>query len=148
MRAEDIMHQEVITIKEDTKVEEIAKILSDHNISGAPVVDADDRIVGIVTEGDLLHKLTNPRVPGFMGLLGGIIYFNGVERYREDFKKLAALKAAEIMTTNVVTVNRNADIKELASIMVEQGIKRLPVVENDRVVGIISRADIIKTMAQ
>lgn len=146
MQAEGIMNQAVITINENANIEEIAKILSDHNVSGAPVVDEDNRILGIVTEGDLLHKLTNPRVPGFLGLLGGIIYFNGVEQYREDFKKLAAIKAKEIMTTKVVAVNRQTELKELAAIMVEKNIKRLPVVENDRVVGIISRADIIKTM--
>jgi CBS domain-containing protein len=148
MKAKDIMTTEVTIVKEDTPIEEIAKILSENRISGVPVVNDEGKIKGIVTEGDLLHKITNPRVPGFMGLLGGVIYFNSLDKYKEDFKKLAAMKAEEIMTTDIITVSPDAEVEEIATIMVDRGIKRIPVIEKGKVVGIISRADIIKTLAR
>lgn len=148
MLAKDIMKTNVITVSEDTTIREIAQVLTDNKISGVPVVNDEGNLVGIVTEGDLLHKEANPRIPRFFGLLGGIIYFGGVDQYKEDFKKLAALKASEIMTDKVITVAKDAEIGAIASLMVEHNIKRIPVTENGKIIGIISRADIIKTLAQ
>lgn len=148
MLARDIMNNQVITVGEDASVEEVARVLTENNISGAPVVDKEGKIAGIITEGDLLHKETNPRTPGFLNILGALIYIGGVERFREDFKKLAALKASEIMTPEVITVTGDTKVEQVASLMVNENIKRVPVVENDRIIGIISRADIIKTLAR
>jgi CBS domain-containing protein len=102
--------------------------------------------VGIVTEGDLLHKETSPRLPNAINILGAIIYYNGVDRYNEDFKKLMAGQATEIMTDKVVVVSENVEIDEVVKLMIKHGIKRIPVVTGDKLVGIISRADIIKTL--
>jgi len=148
MLAREIMNQNVITVPEDATIEEVAGILTENNVSGAPVVNQAGRLVGIVTEEDLLHKKTNPRVPGFLNILGAFIYISGVERYREDLKKLAATKVFEIMTTGVVTVDGDAEIERVAGLMVEHDIKRLPVMDNDTLIGIISRADIVKTIAR
>lgn len=148
MLARDIMNKRVITVQEDATIEEVAGILTENNISGAPVVNKEGNLVGIVTEEDLLHKETNPRTPGFLNILGAFIYINGLERYREDFKKLAANKALEIMTTDVITVDGDTEIEHVAALMVDNDINRVPVVENNSIIGIISRADIIKTLAQ
>jgi CBS domain-containing protein len=146
MKATDIMIKEVITVKQSATIEEIAKILIDNKISGVPVVDDKDILVGIVTEGDLLHKETSPRLPNAINILGAIIYYNGVDRYNEDFKKLMAGQAAEIMTDKVVVVSEDVEIDEVVKLMIKHGIKRIPVVTGDKLVGIISRADIIKTL--
>jgi len=146
MKAKDIMVTEVITVKQQATIEEIARVLVDNKISGVPVVDEADRLMGIVTEGDLLHKETNPRLPNAVNILGAIIYYNGVERYNEDFKKLMAGQALHIMTDKVITVSGDEEIEEIAKIMLERGIKRLPVVEGDHIIGIISRADIVKCL--
>jgi len=147
MKAQDIMQREVITVKGDTSVEEIALILTKNRISGLPVVDDNGKLTGIVTEGDLLRKELSPRLPDFINILGAIIYYNGVKRYNEDFKKLAAKKASEMMTTNVIAVAKEAEIQEVAKLMVKHNIKRIPVVEDGKVIGIISRSDIIRTLA-
>jgi len=146
--ARDIMNKNVITVQEDATIEEVAGILTENNISGAPILNKEGNLVGIVTEEDLLHKETNPRTPGFLNILGAFIYINGLERYREDFKKLAAQRASEIMTTDVITVGGDIEIERVAALMVDNDINRVPVVENNSVIGIISRADIIKTLAQ
>lgn len=148
MLARDIMNKDVITIREDSSIEEAAGILTENNISGAPVVDKKGKLVGMVTEGDLLHQETNPRIPAFLNILGAFIYINGLERYREDFKKLAATSTSEIMTRDLVTAVGDTEIEDVAALMVKHGIKRVPVVEKDNLIGIISRADIVKTMAR
>lgn len=149
MLAKDIMNKDVITIREDSTIEDAALILTENNISGAPVVNKKGLLAGMVTEEDLLHQETNPRSPAFLNILGAFIYIKGLERYREDFKKLAATKASEIMTKNVITAGGDMTIEQVAALMIDHGIKRLPVVENNTtILGIISRADIIKTLAK
>jgi len=148
MQARDIMNKNVITVQEDSSIEEAAGILTEYKISGAPVVNKQGKIVGMVTEGALLHRETNPRTPAFLNILGAFIYVRGIERYREDFKKLAATSTSEIMTTDVITASGDMEIEDVAALMVEHGIKRVPVVENGNIIGIISRADIIKTLAK
>jgi CBS domain-containing protein len=148
MLARDIMNRQVITVQEDATIEELAGILTENHISGAPVVNKEGKMVGIVTDADLIHKDTNPRTPGFFNILGAIIYVSGVTRFREDFKKLAAAKTSEIMTSEVITVGGDAKIEEVAALMVDNDIKRIPVLENGAVVGIIGIADIVKTLAR
>ena len=146
--ARDIMNRNVISVQEDATIEELAGVLTENHISGAPVINKEGKMVGIVSDADLIHKETSPRTPGFFNILGAIIYYSGVARYREDFKKLAATKTSEIMTSEVITVGGDVKIEEVAALMVDNDIKRIPVLENGAVVGIIGIADIVKTLAR
>lgn len=148
MLARDIMNKNVITVQEDASIEELARVLTENHISGAPVVNKEGKLVGIVTDADLIHKETNPRAPGFVNILGAIIYVTGIARYREDFKKLAATRTSEIMTTDVIAVGGEAEIEQVAALMVDHGVKRVPVLDNGAIVGIIGRADIVKTLVR
>ncbi len=148
MLARDIMNKNVITVQEDTSIEELARVLTENHISGAPVVNREGKLVGIVTDADLIHKETNPRTPGFVNILGAIIYVTGIARYREDFKKLAASKTSEIMTTDVIAVDGEAEIEQVAALMVDHRVKRVPVLDDGAIVGIIGRADIVKTLVR
>lgn len=146
MKAQDIMTREIITVRWNATIGDIAELLIRHGISGVPVVDDGGALLGIVSEGDLLHKEANPRLPNYVNLLGAVIYYNGVERYREDFKKIMAGQAADIMTEKVISVSEEAEVTDIAQIMLEKNIKRVPVVKDGRLVGIISRADIIRLL--
>lgn len=146
MKAKDIMVQDVVTVKPGATIREIAKVLIDHKVSGVPVVDRTGKLVGIVSEGDLLHKEAIPRAPAAINILGAIIYYNGVERYNEDFKKMLARTAREIMSSRLITVTEETEIDEIGKLMISRNIKRVPVVRGEKMVGIISRADIIKTL--
>lgn len=148
MKVMDVMQTNVITIRTDMEIKEIARTLYDNRISGVPVVDIDGNLVGVVSEGDLLHKEANPQIPGVVGILGALIYYNGVKQYDSDLKKLIALQASEIMTSDVITINKEASIEKAASLMVSKKIKRLPVIEDGKIIGIISRMDIIKTLIE
>ncbi len=146
MKAKEIMSKDVISVHKDTTIKEIAKVLIDNKISGVPVIDEGGNLVGMVSEGDLLHKETSPRLPDVVNILGAIIYYNGVQRYNEDFKKLIAEQAESIMTKKVITVSEETEVDAIAKLMLEHGIKRVPVMNGRKMVGIISRADIIKLL--
>ncbi|NLP45972.1 MAG: CBS domain-containing protein [Epulopiscium sp.] len=147
MLAKDIMEKKVISVDGNMLVEEVAKILVKNKISGVPVIDEKKQVIGIVTEADLLSKEKEPRFPSYIEFLGSIIYIEGVQQYEEDLRKLVASKAKEIMTTPAYTVEENATIEEVAALMVEKRINRVPVVNiNSELVGIISRADMLKPL--
>ncbi len=146
MKAKDIMSKEVITVHKNDTIAEIAKVLVDQSISGVPVVDDEGFLVGIVSEGDLLHKETTPRIPDYINLLGAIIYYNGVEQYNADFKKLMAEQASSIMTKKVVSISEETDVDDIAKLMLQHGIKRVPCVKDNKVIGIISQRDLIKSL--
>lgn len=145
--AKDIMEKEVITVGPDTTIEALARILMDNKISGVPVVDAQNKLIGIVTEGDLLHKQTNPKTPSVNLILGGLAYMNDYDKYASDLKKLSALTAKEIMTEKLAIVREDTTVKEISSIMIDKNINRVPVVKDDVLIGIVSRADVLKTIA-
>lgn len=146
MKAKDIMTKNVITVHKSATIKEIAKALVDNAISGVPVVDDDGALVGIVSEGDLLHKESIPKTPEYVNVLGAIVFFSGLQRFNTDFKKLLAEQAANIMTDRVITVYEEEEIEEIAQLMLEHGIKRIPVLKNGKIVGIVSRADLVKLL--
>ena len=148
MKAREIMETNVITIKRETTIEEIAHVLTDNNISGVPVVDDNNKVIGMVTEKDLLYKDIEPRFPAVVELLGGLIFVKGVRHYNEELRKLVATKAEDIMTKGVISINGDAEVEKIAEIMVEKDINRIPVVEDGKIIGIISRADIVKYIAK
>lgn len=148
MKARDIMSSNVITVNKETSIEEIAHILTENNISGVPVVDEGYRVVGMVTQKDLLYKDISPKKPAMMEILGAIIYLKGAHEYNEELRKIAASKAGDIMTKNVYTVQPDTEVERVAELMVERDVNRIPVVEGGKLIGIISRADIVRYIAK
>jgi CBS domain-containing protein len=148
MKAKDIMSVNVITVRSDTSVEDIAHILTENNISGVPVVNDDSRVIGMVSEKDLLYKDVEPRFPAAVEILGGLIFLKGVRQYSEELKKLVATSAKDIMTEQVVTVEENTEVEKIAALMVEKDINRIPVLRDGKLAGIVSRADVVRYIAR
>jgi len=139
----DIMTRTVVTATEHTPIPELVDEMVRHGISGVPIVDSDHRLVGVVSEADLMTKAAYGglhRRP--LAVLGDLL--RGHER--RWLAKSAALTAGQIMTTAVHTARPTETVRAAARQMVEAGVKRLPVVEGDRLVGIISRADVLVSM--
>ncbi len=149
MKAKDIMSREVVTISRIASIHEIAEILTKNNISGVPVVNEGNRVVGIVSQNDILYKDVEPRFPPTAEILGGLIYLGGVRHYNEELKKLVATTAEEIMTEDVITAYEDDSVEEIAGLMVENNINRIPVLDSEgKLAGIVSRADIVKYIAE
>ena len=146
MKVEEVMIKDVISVNRNSSIEEIVEVLTKNKLSGIPVLSDGGYLVGMVTEGDLLRLETTPRLPEFINLLGAVIYYHGVDTYNEDFKKMLAQKAADIMTEDVITVKEGTDIAEVAHLMLDNNIKQVPVVDGSKIVGMVGRADIIKLL--
>jgi CBS domain-containing protein len=148
MKAKEIMSQNVITIGKDTTIEEIAHLFIEKNISGVPVVDSENKVIGMVTQKDLLYKDVEPHFPPVLEILGGLIFLGGVRHYNEELKKLVATKAEDIMTEKVVSIDEEAEVERAAELMVEKDINRIPVLKDGNLVGIIGRSDMVKYIAK
>ncbi|MBI2252474.1 MAG: CBS domain-containing protein [Armatimonadetes bacterium] len=128
MNAQEIMTKEVIKVNPLTTVKEIAKILHDHMISAVPVVDEENHLLGIVTETDLIFKVARVHLPPHIQLLGGIIYLENPHIIQEELKKMMGFYAKDIMSSPVITVSEEALLEDIASLMIEKKVSRIPVV--------------------
>ncbi|MEA5092516.1 Inosine-5'-monophosphate dehydrogenase [bioreactor metagenome] len=146
MDVKEVMTKAVVSVNRDSTIDEIAQVLIDNKVSGLPVLSDGGYLIGIVTEGDLLRREMSPRLPEFINILGAVIYYHGVERYNEDFKKILAQTASDIMTEDLITVKEDTDISEVARLMLNNNIKQIPVVDGSKLIGIVSRADIVKLL--
>ena len=130
------------TLGPEQTVEDAIKLFAESAISGAPVVE-DGRLAGILTEGDLIFRDAEIRAPGFLDILGGVIPLGNWDEYREEALKSAGVTVGEVMTRDVFTVSPEASLAEAATVMAEEGIKLLPVAEEDVLRGIVTRMDIL-----
>jgi CBS domain-containing protein len=144
MRTADVMTPNVITVRPDDTVVEAARRMVRHGISGLPVVDAEGNLVGIVTEGDFLHRSetgTQRRRPHWLEVL------LGPGRLAEDYVRSHARRVAEVMTEGPVTVSEDTPVEEVVHLMERHRVKRLPVIREGRCIGIVSRANLIQALA-
>lgn|SRR5690554_2745693 len=144
MNIKDIMTKDVITVTMEDNVEKCASLLIKHNLSGLPVLDEAGKLVGIVTEGDLIRRASRIQGPAVLEVLGGLIYLDSPKKFIDELKNSMGQKAGDVMTKKVVTVDPDQTIEEGATLLVEKKVKRLPVVNKEgELVGIVSRRDIM-----
>jgi len=142
LRVGDVMETDWPTLGSQQTVEEVIKLFAEAGISGAPVVE-DGKLVGIVTEGDLIFRDAEIKAPGFLDILGGIIPLGDWNEYRQEALKSAGVTVDEVMTKDVFTVVPDASLADAATIMAEERIKLLPVAEDERLRGVVTRMDIL-----
>ena len=142
LRVADIAHEEWPTLGPDETVEGVIKLFAESGISGAPVVEAG-RLVGIVTEGDLIFRDAEIKAPGFLDILGGLIPLGSWDEYRKEALKSAGVTVDEVMTRELITISPDATLAEASTIMADKRVKILPVAEDDTLRGIITRMDIL-----
>jgi len=144
MHAIDVMTTNVISVREETSVREIAGLMLKHRISALPVIDADQRVVGIVSEGDLMRRAetdTEARYPWWLASL------RSNEEQAIDFIKTHGLRARDVMTRRVITVTEDASLCDIADVLERHHIKRVPVTRHGQLVGIVSRANLLQGLA-
>ena len=142
MRVADIMQTGWPTLRPDQTVEDVIKLFAESGISGAPVVDGE-RLVGIVTEGDLIFRDADVKAPGFLDILGGIIPLGNWEEYRREALKSAGVTVDEVMTQDLITIPPEATLSEAATVMAEKRVRLLPVAEGEGLRGVVTRMDIL-----
>ena len=143
MNAADVMTTNVITVHADASVEEIAETLLANGISAVPVIDDFGGLVGIVSEGDLVHRveLGTEQHPSWW-----LEFLAGKQALAYDYIKSHGRRAADLMTRPVITVNAETPLSEIASLLDEHRIKRVPVVDKGKIIGIVSRANLVQAL--
>ncbi len=146
LKAKDIMSEELITVTPATPVIEAARILLEKRINGLPVVDEAGRLVGIICQSDLVAQQKRFPIPSVFNLLDGLIPISSPKGLEKEMQKIAASRVAEAMSSNPETVNPESSLEEIATLMVSKGFHTLPVVERGKLVGIIGKEDVLRTL--
>jgi CBS domain-containing protein len=148
MDAAEIMTRFVVTVSPAATMTEIARTLAQHAISGVPVCEADGRLVGIITEGDLVRPLMKSRENRRDWWLRHVADGTDLAPEFLNYIKGRQMTARDLMRGDVITATETTTVGEIAERMVKDQIKRVPIVRGDKVVGIVTRADLVKTMAR
>jgi len=144
--AKDIMTKEVISVTPETEIAQAAKLLLTNRINGVPVINDAGELVGILCQSDLIIQQKNIPIPSLFTLLDGFIPLTSSKKIDKEVEKIAATKAADAMTANPVTVNSDTGIEDVAALMVEQSYHTLPVVDAGKLVGIVGKEDVLRTL--
>lgn len=144
--ARDVMQRDVRAVGPEATLQEVAEILAQREYSGLPVVDDEGRLLGIVTEGDLLVRARRLQLPLIFPFIGGHVYLENPRRFEEQLRKAVGVNVTDVMTKDVVAVAEDTPLHELAEIMVQRKINRLPVANDGRLVGLVTRDDIIRAV--
>lgn len=144
MKAADVMTRNVISVERDTPVREIAGLLLTHRISAVPVIDANRRLLGIVSEGDLMRRIqsNSPKHRSWW-----LEAFSLAQSTPDEYVKAHGSKASDVMTSSVLSIGEDTPLHEVATLLEKKHIKRVPVVREGRVVGIVSRANLLHGLA-
>ena len=144
MRATDVMTTGVITVDENATVPEAAKLMATHGISAVPVVDKNDRVIGMVSEGDLLHRAetgTERRRSWWLEMM------SSTNRLASEYITSHSGKVKDVMTRDVLSVTEDTPVPDIAVLLETNRIKRVPVLRDGKLVGIVSRANLVRTLA-
>lgn len=142
----EIMARDVLTVREDTPIGEAAKLLLERHINGLPVIDEDNNLVGIICQSDLVSQQKKLPIPSVFTLLDGLIPLRSSNDIEKEIKKMAATTVGDAMTPDPSTVTPETPLEEAATLMVQNNYHTLPVVEDGKLVGIIGKEDVLKTL--
>jgi CBS domain-containing protein len=146
MQARDIMSHPAISVGPDTPIREVARIMRMNQISGLPVVDPAGKLLGTVSELNMIARHAQPRQPSYLAVLSGLIPVNIAEyrQYKDQLRQIIAANAGQLMSEDVQTIAPSTDLADLIEWMLDPEVNLLPVVEDDRVVGVITRTDVVR----
>ena len=146
----DIMDPEPVTVSPDSTVEEVVRTLKEHGLPGVPVVNEANRCVGMITEADLVlaGEEGDLHIPHYVEIMGGVVFLEPLRGFEARLRKAVATRAAEMMTDDPVTIDVTASVRDAARIIADEGFNRLPVVEHGRLVGIVTRVDVLQALAR
>ncbi len=142
------MTREVVTLRPGMSVTDAAKVLSGQEIGGAPVVDSGGKLVGIISESDLIVQDIRLHFPTYIHFLDSYIYLESLAKFEETLKKAVGATVGDVMTADVFTVTGDSTVEDIATLMIEKDIDRVPVVDDSQVVGIITKGNIVKILGR
>ena len=146
LNASDIMSTDVITVKKDTSLKDLAAILYKNHINGVPVVDDDGLLLGIICESDLIRKDKKLHIPTVVAIFDAVVYLESPKSIEKEFKRISATTVEDLYSKKTITVDEKTPIDEIATIMTQKKIYTVPVMDGDLLVGVIGKADLLRTI--
>ena len=147
-KAKDIMTSEVITVPVDMTVVNLAKVFLEHDIGGAPVVDSSGKVIAVVSENDLVDQNKKLHIPTIMPFLDAVIFLESAKAMEKEIQKIAGAKVGDICSQDLITVDVEDSLETVATVMAEKHCHTLPVMEENGLVGVIGKVDIVRVIAQ
>ncbi|AFY81459.1 CBS domain-containing protein [Oscillatoria acuminata] len=144
----EIMTRDPIVVTSQTSLDEAIQIMAERRFSGLPVVDAAGKLIGIISQGDLMWRESGVTPPPYIMVLDSVIYLENPAKYQRDLHKALGQTVGEVMSTNPQTIRPEKSLREAAELMHEKGVHRLPVIDSEgKPIGILTRGDIVRAMA-
>ncbi|CCH47720.1 CBS domain-containing protein [Pseudodesulfovibrio piezophilus] len=147
LKAKDIMTTECITLTPDTDVATAARTLIENKINGAPVID-NGQVVGVLCQADLVAQQKKVTLPSFFTLLDGVFPLSSHEELEREMKKISALTVGEAMTPAPIFISPETKMEDIATMMANEKLYTLPVLDDDKLVGVVGKEDVLKTLLQ
>jgi CBS domain-containing protein len=145
--ASDIMTRDVVTVKKDQPISDLSKLFIENHFNGVPVLDDAGKVLGVVTQGDLIEQNKNLHIPTVIALFDAVLFLDSEKKFETDVKKLTSSKIEDIYHSDLITVSPSTDLSELTTLMAENDVHTLPVLDGGKLVGIIGKKDVIRAMA-
>ena len=150
MNVSEIMTSPAITVSTETRIGEVARVMRQNDISGMPVVDSDNQLLGVITEHDLIQRHAPVHKPRYITVLSAYIPVNPreVREYQEQLRQALAINASQLMTIDAKTISPTDDVEDAIALMLDPEVTLLPVVDGRKVLGVVTRTDLVRLIEE
>ena len=145
--ARDIMTKNVVTVRKDQPISDLSQLFIKNHFNGVPVLDDAGKVAGVVTQGDLIEQNKNLHIPTVIALFDAVLFIDSEKKFESDVKKLTGSKIEDIYNKNAITVSMDVGLNEITTLMADKDIHTLPVLDGDKLVGIIGKKDVIRALS-
>lgn len=146
LTAKDIMTTDVVAVTTETSIKDLAKRFVETRFSNMPVLDENGKLVGVISETDLVEQQKPLHIPTVMAIFDWVFYLDSEKKFKEEVDRVTATKVGELCSKNLVTCSPDTTVRDLAALMSRHKVHLLPVVENDKMIGVVARLDLIRAM--
>lgn len=148
LTVKEIMTRDVCVVHEDTDLKDLSALFVEHNYKTLPVVDAAGKLVGVVSQTDLIEQDKPLHIPTVISLFDWVLYLESPKVFADEVRKVSARKVGEICAREVITCTPDTPVEEVARLMVEHKIHLLPVLDGEQLVGVVARFDLIRSLGR
>ena len=145
--ARDIMTHDVVTVRKDQPISDLSQLFIKNHFNGVPVLDETGKVAGVVTQGDLIEQNKNLHIPTVIALFDAVLFIDSEKKFENDVKKLTGSIIEDIYQPDAITISMDAELNEITTIMANNDVHTLPVLDGDKLVGIIGKKDVIRALS-
>ena len=145
--ARDIMTKNVVTVRKDQPISDLSQLFIKNHFNGVPVLDDTGKVAGVVTQGDLIEQNKNLHIPTVIALFDAVLFIDSEKKFENDVKKLTGSIIEDIYQPDAITISMDAELNEITTIMANNDVHTLPVLDGDKLIGIIGKKDVIRALS-